>query len=126
MGDVVVGPLARSILDRNRGPGWALIVSILERTRTSPPGREVVAPDVVDGLILDERDLVRETISADGWVTLGVVRHGASTVFLEVSVRSGDARLLFPPNDWTSERPWNGILIPAEAFRSLGGPAEAG
>jgi hypothetical protein len=120
MGKVLVGPLARAILDRYQSSGWALIAQVLERTRVAPAASGAEFPAVTDGMIFDERDLARESVSSDDWVTIGLVRRGPTVLFVEVCLRSGDARLLFPPDDWSIARPWNGLAIPADAFLELG------
>jgi hypothetical protein len=58
-------------------------------------------------------------VTDDGWFTFGIVRRGSATVFLDLCIHTGDARLLFPPDDWSTERAWRGVLIPADAFLAL-------
>jgi hypothetical protein len=126
MGEVLVGPLARAILARYRAPGWTLIGRILERTQASQTGSaSALTQPIADGIIFDETDLARARVTADGWFTLGVIRRGPATVFLELSIHSGDARLIFPPDDWSVRQAWRGVLIPADAFLALDGPVGA-
>ena len=120
MGEVVVGPLARPILDRYRAPGWALLVRILERVQEESPPTAGVLPSVVaEGAIFSERTLARQTIGVDGWVTIGVVLRADGGAFLDVNLRTGDARVVVPPPDWAIGQPWSGVLVPATTFQEL-------
>jgi hypothetical protein len=120
MGDVIVGPLARSILMRHRAGVWAVMVRILERAKPESSGTEGASRAIIaEGILVEERELARQTITDGRWVTLGVVVRGTSTVFVDIDILSGDARLVIPPADWSPERPWNGAFIPAAELEAL-------
>jgi hypothetical protein len=121
MGNVVVGPLARSILDRYRAPGWALLVRNLNRVRgQSTPEPSAPLPVLAEGTIVDERNLARQTVTADGWVAIGVVVRAAATAFLHVNLETGDARVVVQTPDRGAGQPWKGALVPAANFQDLG------
>ena len=121
MGKVVVGPLASTILDRYRAPGWALLERILERVQgEATPASDALPPVLAEGTILDERNLARQTLGADGWVTIGVVVRAAATAYLDVNLETGDARVVVPPPDRCAGQPWKGVLVPAANFGDLG------